>query len=65
MNPDFHRLAPFDSDLAELASERIAMSDLALEAHRLEEMQGTPIDRRFASSRASAVSPTPWRASTT
>ncbi len=45
VNPeDFHRLASLDNDLAELASDRIEMSDFALEAHRLEGTPGTPIE---------------------
>jgi len=45
INPDdFHRLATLDSDLAELALEPIEMSDLALEAHRLEGTPGVPVE---------------------
>lgn len=45
INPeDFHRLATLDGDLAELAVERVEMSDLALEAHRLESTPGSPIE---------------------
>lgn len=45
MNPDdFHRLASLDEDLADVAFDRVEMSELALEAHRLEDTPGTPIE---------------------
>ncbi len=45
MNPqDFHRLAALDEALAEIAAERLEMSDLVLEAHRLEDEPGEPIE---------------------
>ncbi len=45
MNPqDFHRLAGLDEALAEIAAERIEMSDLVLKAHRLEDEPGEPIE---------------------
>lgn len=45
MNPeDFHRLAALADDLAEVTLDRIEMSELVLEAHRLEDTPGTPIE---------------------
>jgi hypothetical protein len=45
MNPDdFRRLATLDGDLAELASNRIPISDLTLEALQLEAAPGRPIE---------------------
>jgi hypothetical protein len=45
MNPeDFHRLAALEEDLAEVAFDQIELSELALEAHRLEDTPGTPIE---------------------
>ncbi|MHB1244702.1 MAG: hypothetical protein ACYC1P_15085 [Gaiellaceae bacterium] len=45
MNPqDFHRLAALDADLADLSLDRVEMSELALEAHRLEDTPGAPIE---------------------
>ncbi len=45
MNPqDFHRLVALDDALADVAFDRIEMSELVLEAHRLEDTPGTPIE---------------------
>jgi hypothetical protein len=45
LNPeDFHRLNALDRALEELASERSALSELALKAHALEDTPGTPIE---------------------
>jgi hypothetical protein len=41
---DFHRLASLDETLAEIALPGIPMSELALEAHRLEDTPGTPVE---------------------
>ncbi len=41
---DYHRLASLDEELAAIAFPGIAMSDLALEAHRIEDTPGTPIE---------------------
>jgi hypothetical protein len=43
MNPqDFHRLIALDDALA--AFDRIEMSELVLEAHRLEDTPGAPVE---------------------
>jgi hypothetical protein len=45
MNPeDFHRLVALDDALAAVVSDATGMSDLALEAHRLEDTPGTPVE---------------------
>ena len=45
MSPeDFHRLAALDEALARLGADRPPLSDLALEAHRLEDEPGTAIE---------------------
>ena len=45
LNPqDFHRLSALDHDLDELASDRPALSELALKAHVLEDTPGMPIE---------------------
>jgi len=45
MNPqDFHRLIALDGALAEVACDRIEMSEVALEAHRHEDMPGAPVE---------------------
>jgi hypothetical protein len=45
INPDdFHRLAALENDLAEIVSDRLALSELAPVAHRLEDTPGTPIE---------------------
>jgi hypothetical protein len=41
---DYHRLASLDEELAAVAFSGIAMSDLALEGHRMEDAPGTPIE---------------------
>ena len=41
---DFHRLSALDHDLEELASDRPVLSDLALEAHALEDRPGTSVE---------------------
>ena len=45
LNPrDFHRLSALDRDLEELASDRSALSELALKAHALEDAPGTTVE---------------------
>lgn len=45
MNPqDFRRLAALDGDLADLSLDRNELSELVLEAHRLEDTPGAPIE---------------------
>jgi hypothetical protein len=45
LNPqDFHRLSALDRDLEELAFDRLALSDLALKAHSLEDRPGRPVE---------------------
>lgn len=45
LNPhDFRRLSALDHDLEELASDRLALSELALKALMLEDTPGTPIE---------------------
>ncbi len=45
LNPlDFHRLSALDRDLEELSSDRLPLSELALEAHALEDTPGSPIE---------------------
>jgi hypothetical protein len=41
---DYHRLASLDEELAAIALPGIEMSELALEAHRLEDTPGMPIE---------------------
>jgi hypothetical protein len=41
---DYHRLAALDEELAAIALRPIGMSELVLEAHRLEDTPGTPIE---------------------
>lgn len=41
---DYHRLAALDDELAAIALPAIEMSELALEAHRLEDMPGAPVE---------------------
>jgi len=41
---DFHRLSALDRDLEALSSDRLALSELALKAHALEDTAGTPIE---------------------
>lgn len=45
MNPqDFRRLSALDHDLEELASDPLALTELALKAHALEDTPGTPVE---------------------
>ena len=45
MNPqDFHRLIPLDDAFADVAFDRIEMSELVLEAHRVEDTPEAPIE---------------------
>lgn len=45
LNPeDFHRLSALDHDLEELSSDRPALSELALQAHTLEDAPGAPVE---------------------
>ena len=45
MNPeDFRRLATLDTALAEVAFDRITMSNAALEAHRVEDTPHAPVE---------------------
>lgn len=45
MNPeDFHQLATLADDLAELSLQPTPLSELALEAHRLEDTPGEPVE---------------------
>lgn len=41
---DFHRLSAVDHDLEELASEPLPLSELAREAHALEDTPGEPLE---------------------
>ena len=41
---DFRRLSVLDHDLEELSSDRPPLSELALEAHALEDRPGTPVE---------------------
>jgi hypothetical protein len=41
---DFHRLSALDRDLEELSSDRPVLSEVALEAHALEDRPGTPVE---------------------
>ena len=45
MNPqDFHRLIALAGALTDVACDRIEMSELVLEAHRVEDVPGVPIE---------------------
>jgi hypothetical protein len=45
LNPqDFRRLIALDHDLEELSSDRQALSKLAVKAHVLEDLPGTPVE---------------------
>ena len=54
LNPqDFHRLRALDRDLEEISSDRPPLSELALEAHALEDTPGTPSKTPTRSGRCS------------
>jgi hypothetical protein len=45
MHPDdFRRLSELDADLTEVTAGRAELSELTLEAHRLEDTPGTPVE---------------------